>query len=47
VFHGALDKSALGFAERMIAKAVRAPVGDFPDWDAIRWWGEQIAEELD
>jgi menaquinone-dependent protoporphyrinogen oxidase len=47
VFHGALDTSALGFAERMIAKAVKAPVGDFRNWDAIRAWGEQIAEELD
>jgi len=47
VFHGALDTSVLGFAERMIAKAVKAPVGDFRDWDAIRAWGQQIAEELD
>jgi menaquinone-dependent protoporphyrinogen oxidase len=47
VFHGALDTSALGFAERMIAKAVKAPVGDFRDWNAIRAWGEEIAEELD
>jgi hypothetical protein len=31
----------------MIAKAVRAPVGDFRDWDAIRACGEQIVEELD
>lgn len=47
VFYGALDTSVLGFAERMIAKAVKAPVGDFRNWDAIRAWGEQIAEELD
>ena len=47
VFFGALDTSVLGFAERMIAKAVKAPVGDFRDWDAIRAWAEEIAEELD
>ena len=47
VFHGALDVSVLGFAERMIAKAVKAPTGDFRDWDAIRAWAEGIAEELD
>jgi len=47
VFYGALDPSVLGFAERMIAKAVKAPVGDFRNWHAIRAWGEQIAEELD
>ena len=47
VFHGALDPSGLGFAERMIAKAVKAPVGDFRNWDAIHAWAEQIAEELD
>ena len=47
VFYGALDVSALGFAERMIAKAVKAPTGDFRDWEAIRRWAEGIAEELD
>jgi menaquinone-dependent protoporphyrinogen oxidase len=47
VFFGALDPSVLGFAERMIAKAVKAPTGDFRDWDAIRAWAEWIAEELD
>jgi menaquinone-dependent protoporphyrinogen oxidase len=47
VFFGALDTSVLGFAERMIAKAVKAPTGDFRDWDAIRAWAEGIAEELD
>jgi len=47
VFFGALDTSVLGFAERMIAKAVKAPTGDFRDWDAIRAWAEGLAEELD
>jgi menaquinone-dependent protoporphyrinogen oxidase len=47
VFFGALDANMLGFAERMITKAVKAPVGDFRDWDAIRAWAEGVAEELE
>lgn len=46
VFFGALDKGKLGFGERMIVKAVKAPDGDFRDWDRIREWAEQIASEL-
>jgi menaquinone-dependent protoporphyrinogen oxidase len=45
-FFGALDRNALGFAERMIVKAVKAPDGDFRDWDAIRAWADGIALEL-
>ena len=46
VFFGALDKGKLGFSERMIVKAVKAPEGDFRDWDGIREWADQIAAEL-
>jgi menaquinone-dependent protoporphyrinogen oxidase len=46
VFFGALDRSSLGFGERMLVKAVKAPEGDFRDWDAIRGWAEEIAREL-
>jgi menaquinone-dependent protoporphyrinogen oxidase len=46
MFFGALDRSKLGFGERMIVKAVKAPDGDFRDWDAIRDWAEGIAREL-
>lgn len=46
VFFGALDREKLGFAERMIVKAVKAPDGDFRDWDAIRAWADDIAAEL-
>lgn len=46
VFFGALDKGKLGFGERMIVKAVKAPEGDFRDWDRIREWADQIASEL-
>lgn len=46
VFFGALDRSRLGFGERMMVKAVKAPEGDFRDWDAIRDWADGIADEL-
>jgi menaquinone-dependent protoporphyrinogen oxidase len=42
MFFGALDRSKLGFAERMIVKAVKAPDGDYRDWDAITAWADGI-----
>lgn len=47
IFFGALDYGALGFGERMIAKAVKAPEGDFRDWDTIGAWIDGIADQLD
>jgi menaquinone-dependent protoporphyrinogen oxidase len=47
VFFGALDPEALGFAERMIVKAIKAPTGDFRDWEAIRSWADGIGRDLD
>lgn len=46
IFAGKLDIENLGFAERMITRALRAPTGDFRDWNAIRGWAQGIAEEL-
>jgi menaquinone-dependent protoporphyrinogen IX oxidase len=46
VFPGRLDKHLLGIAERAMVTAMRAPVGDFRDWAAVRAWAEEIAEEL-
>ncbi len=46
IFFGALDHSRLSFAERMMAKAVRAPEGDFRDWEAIEAWAESLARDL-
>jgi menaquinone-dependent protoporphyrinogen oxidase len=46
VFFGALDRSKLSFPERMIMKAVRAPDGDFRDWDEIGAWAGEIAGSL-
>jgi menaquinone-dependent protoporphyrinogen oxidase len=45
-FFGALDLSKLSFAERMLAKALQAPVGDFRNWDAIDAWAASIARDL-
>ncbi len=46
IFFGALDRRKLGFGERMIVKAVKAPDGDFRDWDAIRAWADGIVAVL-
>ena len=43
LFAGRLDKTKLGFAERAVVAALRAPVGDFRDWDAITGWAADIA----
>lgn len=46
VFPGRLETSRLSFGERAMVTAMRAPVGDFRDWDAIRSWGSEIAGEV-
>lgn len=46
MFFGALDRSKLGFAERMVVKAVNAPDGDYRDWDAIAAWADEIESAL-
>jgi len=46
IFFGALDRSKLGFGERMMVKAVKAPDGDFRDWATIRAWADGIAAVL-
>ncbi|TFV79585.1 protoporphyrinogen oxidase [Blastococcus sp. CT_GayMR19] len=46
VFSGRLDKHLLGIGARAVVTAMRAPVGDFRDWDALRAWADEIAEEL-
>jgi menaquinone-dependent protoporphyrinogen oxidase len=46
VFPGRLEKNRLSFGERAMVTAMRAPVGDFRDWDAIRAWGDQLAAEI-
>ncbi|MBX6342225.1 MAG: flavodoxin domain-containing protein, partial [Thermomicrobiaceae bacterium] len=46
IFVGKLDPDALGVVERLIARAVHAPEGDFRDWDAIRDWARAIDAAL-
>ena len=46
VFAGKLDRSRLGFGEKAIVVALRAPEGDFRDWDAIRAWAAEIAATI-
>ena len=46
VFAGRLDKHLLGVGERAMVTAMRAPLGDFRDWEALRAWAEEIAEEV-
>jgi menaquinone-dependent protoporphyrinogen oxidase len=46
VFVGKLDKHNLGLLERVIAQVVRAPDGDFREWDGIRAWAREIAHTL-
>ena len=47
IFAGKIDKSDLGFGERAIMAAVRAPEGDFRDWDEIAAWANGIADVLE
>jgi len=46
VFHGAVDAGKLNFIEKWMLKAVKAPGGDFRDWDAITSWATAIADAL-
>ena len=46
VFHGALDTKKLSLAEKLVIKGVKAPVGDYRQWEAITAWAAGIAEAL-
>lgn len=46
IFVGKLDRQQLGFGERLIARVVSAPEGDFRDWEAIHQWADEIAAAL-
>ena len=47
IFAGALSREEMGFGERTIISMVKAPYGDFRDWEAIKAWAREIAHELD
>jgi menaquinone-dependent protoporphyrinogen oxidase len=46
-FHGVLDMKRLNLAEKLVVKALKAPTGDFRDWDVITSWAEDIAAALE
>jgi len=45
VFHGAVDVNKLNRIERWMLKNVKAPVGDYRDWEAITAWATGIVAE--
>jgi menaquinone-dependent protoporphyrinogen oxidase len=46
VFGGALDAAKMGALEKWMIRNVKAPLGDFRNWDAIAAWAAGIAEAL-
>ena len=46
VFAGRLERGLLSFGEKAVVVAVRAPEGDFRDWDAIDGFAAAIAGQL-
>ncbi|MBN9393568.1 MAG: flavodoxin domain-containing protein [Chloroflexi bacterium] len=46
IFLGKLDPSSLTFGERLVVKMVKAPSGDFREWEKVREWGRAIAGKL-
>ncbi len=46
VFHGNVDVKKLNFIEKQMVKTVKAPSGDFRDWEAITAWAGTIADTL-
>ncbi len=47
LFTGRLEKHRLSFGERTVVRAVRAPEGDFRDWDDVAEWSRAIAHALE
>ena len=45
-FPGALRRAELDRGERLAARLVSAPEGDFRDWDEVRHWAEEIVDAL-
>ncbi len=46
IFHGAIDIKKMSFLEKWVLKNVKAPTGDFRDWEAIKKWAGSIADAL-
>jgi menaquinone-dependent protoporphyrinogen oxidase len=46
IFHGAADPKKMNLIERWMVKNIKAPLGDFRDWNAIHAWASAIAAAL-
>jgi menaquinone-dependent protoporphyrinogen oxidase len=46
LFHGAINPEKLTGLEKWIINRVKAPVGDFRNWEAITSWASDIATDL-
>ncbi len=46
IFSGKIDSDELGLAERAVLRMVKAPDGDYRDWDAIKQWAHDIADHM-
>ena len=46
VFAGSANVDKMNFLEKFMLKNVKAPAGDFRDWDAITAWAMAIADAL-
>ena len=47
VFHGSLNAESMSSLDKWVVKNVKAPVGDFRDWDAITAWAASIASAIE
>lgn len=45
-FHGMIAPKTLSLPERLLVRAIKAPTGDYRDWDRIAAWAAGIAEAL-
>jgi menaquinone-dependent protoporphyrinogen oxidase len=45
-FHGFINLKKLDLADKLIVKGIKAPTGDFRDWNVIAAWATGIAEAL-
>jgi menaquinone-dependent protoporphyrinogen oxidase len=43
-FAGAINPQRLTFVDRLILRMVKAPEGDFRDWEAIHAWAERVID---
>lgn len=46
VFHGSANVKKLNFIEKRMLSIVKAPLGDFREWEAITSWATAIADVL-